>query len=225
MRTWIYQGSPPRASQHTETGGSIFNFTPAYMEMITPVADHIQVSDPVAGVPEYLRSGLNFVLQFFQLDEHRWMVCTCWGRHFDFFDHLLQYPDTSAGVWRAVRESCPTFNTLYQRRADPYNHDAALFQINDPESNELVWVLGGFFGNVVVTDIAHFFDGYPRTVFNGVLELSLKLAGETINGPMAVPKLVQYIGAEAEKEEFRAMVRAAPKIFKEVANLGRILGG
>jgi hypothetical protein len=222
MRTWFYEGAPPRAPEHTAVGGSVFNFTPSYMEMITPCTDYIRPA--TASTPD-MQGDNHFVIHFFQLDERRWMVCTCWGHHFDFFEHMLTYRDTSAGAWRAVRESCPTFNVLFQRKDEPFNYDAALFQANDPDSNDVVWLLGGFFGNVNITHISHFFEGYPREVFYRVLDLSLKLGGETLNGPMAIPNLARYIGAEAQKEEFRAMVRAAPKVFKEIANLGRLLGG
>ncbi|WP_405706076.1 hypothetical protein [Streptomyces sp. NBC_00069] len=220
MRFWLFEGVPPlRGESYTDpANGAVFNFTPSYIELFSPGSNHF--TDASANPGKYKNTYI--VIYWIPLSETEWFVATCWLHHFDFFQHLMNDPNTSAGTWRAVQESCPIFNTLLQRASNPTNYGASLLPTADPDSNETVWILGAFFGNVHVTGTDDLFDGFPGEKFEEVIELSGRMVPEIGDGPMGVPNLIRYIGSESSKANFRSMMRAAPDALKQIADFARI---
>ncbi|MFJ2825641.1 hypothetical protein ACIO7M_31685 [Streptomyces toxytricini] len=223
MRFWLFNGAPPRRGEsHTDpTTGHVFNFTPGYTELFSPGRYHITGASMDAGAYR----DTYIVVYWIQLSQTEWVVATCWGDYFDFFHHLMNYPETSAGTRRAIAESCPLFNTLIQRASNPTNYGTSLFTMADPDTNETVWLLGAFFGNLHVNTTGDLFDGFAGEKFTEVIDLTGMLVPEVGGGPLEVPKLLEYIGSESNKEFFRGMVRSAPETLRKITDFARIFTG
>ena len=221
MRFFIWEGDPPRSRySHDLPGSVLLNITPAYTELFEPCSGRL-ADLGIADQGEFRNSY--FVFYWVQLAEHQWAVMNSFEHYLDPFVQLLADPTTRTGAWKAMTEACPNLAMLMERSSTPLNHDFSLANIQDTDTNEWKWFTAGFFGNWDGETIADlFFEPSVRALI-GVLPVSLRLLGETWQGPQGMPRLHQYLEEQRQVERVERVFRAIPKIAERVLQVANIL--